>query len=91
MIDSFVPTPNVLLRGDGSLWVTPKSDALASARAVLEEMQEAVARTIRVEMQIVAGDEIVPRLEVPALVGRTAFLRFGREQAIIPDVDVEVG
>jgi hypothetical protein len=90
-LERVLPESKVLLRGDGTVWVTATGAPLERARRMLDAWQEARARTVRIEARALIGDEVVARFDATALTGRTAHLRVGRDRAIIPSADVEVG
>jgi hypothetical protein len=59
--------------------------------AWLDDYEDPLARTVRIELDLRAGDARVGSASLTALQGRTAFARIGTDRSLVRDHDVEVG
>lgn len=90
-IDHVLPETAMRLLPRGDVWLVAEEDAAARVRSAFDAWKAAAARTVRVEITARAGEDVIGRVDVPVLTGRTAFFRLGVDQTVLLDADVEVG
>ena len=90
-IDHSLPRAEMRLLPHGDVWIVGDEGAVADVGRTFERWAARAARTVRVEITARAGDEVIGRVDVPVLTGRTGFFRLGVDQAVLRDADVEVG
>jgi hypothetical protein len=66
-------------------------EEVAAVSRAVAALTTPAARAVTVALTLRAGDEIVATAEIPALDGREAVLRAGRDRMVVADYDVEVG
>jgi hypothetical protein len=71
--------------------ITGPPDVVRTRIAEIERRMRLLARTVHVELALLAGGVEVGRAHLSALTGRTAVVRVGRQRLIVADWDVEVG
>ena len=90
-IDRVLPRAEMRLLPEGDVCLVANEDTVAEVGRTFDAWASDAARTVRVEITARAGDEVIGRVDVPVLTGRTAFFRLGEDQTVLSDADVEVG